>query len=136
MIVLDTNVISYLMRRDPHVMRWLGTVPPAELRTTSITRAEIFAGLESLPDGRRRTDLLARAERSFTSPLGQGLPFDDPAADHYAHILTKRRRLGKPMSHEDCQIAAITLSRGARLATRNTKDFDDCGLEVINPFAT
>lgn len=137
MIVLDTNVISELMRRepDPNVMRWIAQQPVAGLFTTTLTQAEIFYGLELLPEGRRRDDLLAAAGPIFELDLaGRVLPFDSDAAYAYPAIVVGRKQGGQPISQIDAQIAAIARSRGARLATRNVRDFADCGITVIDPW--
>ncbi|MDF1487874.1 type II toxin-antitoxin system VapC family toxin [Tessaracoccus caeni] len=133
MIVLDTNVLSYLMRDDPTVVRWTESQPPQELRITSVTRAEVLAGIKQLPEGRRKDDLSARANRLLESLPAQGLPFDDEAADEYASLLAQRRTEGRPISHEDCQILAITKSHGAILATRDA-NLTDCGVAIIDPY--
>ncbi|OAN51196.1 type II toxin-antitoxin system VapC family toxin [Sphingobium sp. TCM1] len=137
MIVLDTNVISELMRREPDaaVMAWLGEQPMAGVFTTTLTQAEIFYGLALLPAGRRRDTLMAAARPMFEVDLaGRVLPFDTEAALTYSDIAAGRRRGGKPISQIDAQIAAIVRSRGARLATRNVSDFADCGITVVNPW--
>lgn len=137
MIVLDTNVISELMRRAPDakVMAWIGEQPMAGVFTTTLTQAEIFYGLALLPDGRRRDELVAAARPMFEVDLaGRLLPFDTDAAMAYPNIAAGRRQAGQPISQIDAQIAAIVRSRGARLATRNVRDFADCGITVVNPW--
>ena len=137
MIVLDTSVISELMRREPNarVMAWMADQPMAGVFTTTLTQAEIFYGLALLPEGRRRDDLLAAARPMFEADLsGRVLPFDTDAALAYPDIAAGRRKGGQPISQIDAQIAAIVRSRGARLATRNVADFTDCGITVVNPW--
>lgn len=137
MIVLDTNVISELMRREPdeRVMAWIGEQPIAGVFTTTLTQAEIFYGMALLPEGRRRDALLAAARPMFAVDFaGRVLPFDTDAALAYPEIAAGRRRSGQPISQIDAQIAAIVRSRGARLATRNVSDFADCGITVVNPW--
>ena len=137
MIVLDTTVISALMRREPdaRIMEWITDQPMAGLFTTALTQAEIFYGLALLPEGRRRDDLLAAARPIFDIDLvGRVLSFDTDAALAYPDIAAGRKRGGQPISQIDAQIAAIVRSRGARLATRNVRDFADCGITVINPW--
>lgn len=137
MIVLDTNVISELMRREPDaaVMAWMGEQPMAGVFTTTLTQAEIFYGLALLPEGRRRDALVAAAQPMFDVDLaGRVLPFDTDAAKAYPGIAAGRRKGGQPISQIDAQIAAIVRSRGARLATRNVADFADCGITVVNPW--
>jgi predicted nucleic acid-binding protein len=137
MIILDTNVLSELMRPtpSPRVVAWVAKQPAAELFTTSITEAEIFYGLELLAKGKRRDGLLAAAEAMFAEDLaGRVLGFDSDAARAFSKIAAHRRALGSPISHADAQIAAITQLRGAKLATRNIADFADCGLHAVDPW--
>ncbi len=137
MIVLDTNVVSEMMRAAPdrHVTAWLAAQPVAGLFTTALTQAEILYGLALLPEGRRRGDMLAAAQPIFDEDLaGRILSFDSEAALIYPEIAASRRQSGQPISQFDAQIAAIARSRGARLATRNVRDFRDCGLDVIDPW--
>ncbi|QEE39005.1 MULTISPECIES: type II toxin-antitoxin system VapC family toxin [unclassified Methylobacterium] len=139
MIILDTNVLSELMRAKPtiFVLKWFAAQPSAGLFTTTLTQAEIFYGLSLLPEGRRRDDLFAAAQPIFEVELaGRILSFDQDAAMAYADIAASRRRAGQPISQIDGQIAAITASRGARLATRNVRDFVDCGIVVVDPWMT
>ena len=139
MIVLDTNVISELMRPTPdaRVMAWMAQQPMAGLFTTTVTQAEIFYGLALLPQGRRRDDLVVAAQQMFDVDLaGRVLSFDIDAAMIYAEIAAGRRRIGNPISQIDAQIAAVARSRGAQLATRNVPDFVDCGIVVVNPWGT
>lgn len=103
--------------------------------TTTVTEAEILYGLRLLPDGRRRRELEAAILPIFSEDFsGRVLPFDRDAADFYATIATGRRKAGRPISQFDAQIAAIALSRGASLATRNIPDFEEIGLHLINPW--
>jgi hypothetical protein len=137
MIILDTNVLSELMRPKPSpgVVGWVARQPAAELFTTSITEAEIFYGIELLTKGKRREGLLAAAEAMFAEDLaGRIFGFESDAARVFSKIAAHRRALGKPISHADAQIAAIAQTRGAKLATRNVADFDDCGLDVLDPW--
>lgn len=137
MIVLDTNVVSELMRREPNprVMAWIGEQPMAGVFTTTLTQAEVFYGLALLPEGRRRDELLAAARPVFDVDLaGRVLPFDSEAASSYPVIAAGRKLSGRPISQIDAQIAAIVRSRGARLATRNLRDFADCGITVVDPW--
>ncbi|MBV9556773.1 MAG: type II toxin-antitoxin system VapC family toxin [Pseudolabrys sp.] len=137
MIVLDTNIISELMRPEPNarVLAWMTEQPMAGLFTTALTQAEIFYGLAMLPKGRRRDNLLAAAQPMFEVDLaGRVLPFDTDAAWAYPDIAAGRKRAGQPINQIDAQIAAIVRSRGARLATRNLGDFAHCGISVVNPW--
>lgn len=138
MIILDTNVLSETMRPDPaaSVMGWFARNAPSSLFTTSLSQAEILYGLAILPDGRRRTALLAAARAVFDEDLaGRVLPFDSAAAAAFAEIAASRRQAGRPISQIDAQIAAITRARGASLATRNVSDFAECGIALIDPWA-
>lgn len=138
MIVLDTNVISEVMRvdPDPEVLVWLDRWPPSSLFTTAISEAEIRTGIAILDRGRRRSGLIAAADRAFYVLFsGRVLPFDSRAAHAYADIAAGRRAAGRPISQADCQIAAITRSRGASVATRDARGFAHCGVEVIDPWS-
>jgi predicted nucleic acid-binding protein len=135
-IILDTNVVAELMRPEPspQVSAWVRGRDRRDLRTTSITLAEIRYGIAQLPDGRRKTVLLDAAEDIFRAFADQILPVDEAAAVHYAAIAGTRERAGKPIAGFDALIAGVCRSRGARLATRNQPDFDGIGIEVINPW--
>ena len=137
MIILDTNVVSELMRPEPapQVAAWIRDRDRPELRTTSVTVAEIRYGIARLPDGRRKQALLAAAADIFRAFEDQVLPFDAAAAEHYAAIASNRERSGKPISGFGALIAAVCRSRGAALATRNLPDFDGTGIEIIDPWA-
>lgn len=137
MIVLDTNVLSELMKPAPagSVVRWIAAQPALSLYTTSITQAEILHGIMLLPSGRRRTALEAAAEAMFKEEFGgRILPFGSDAARLYSLIAAERRRAGRAIAHFDAQIAAIARSNGAAIATRNVIDYDRCGVTVINPW--
>lgn len=137
MIILDTNVISELMRPKPsaRVVVWVAKQRATELFTTSITEAEIFYGIELRAKGKRREGLLAAADAMFTEDLaGRIFGFESETARAFSKIAAHRRALGRPISHADAQIAAVAQVRGARLATRNVADFEDCGLDVVNPW--
>jgi predicted nucleic acid-binding protein len=137
MIVLDTNVLSELMRTapEPRVDRWLAAQPTASVFTSAVTEAELRYGIALLPAGKRRSSLSALLQEILAEDFdGRILPFDSPAAAAFAEIATDRRKAGKPISQADAQIAAIARSRGAALATRNVADFQGCGIEVINPW--
>lgn len=137
MILLDTNILSELMRPapSPAVMSWLAAQPAASLFISAVTEAELRYGVLLLPEGRRRADLIAALEAMLTEDfVGRILPFDSAAALAFAAIAASRRQAGKPISQFDAQIAAIARSRGAVLATRNVADFAECGVEIINPW--
>lgn len=136
MIVLDTNVVSELMRPEPasSVLAWLREQPGNDLYTTAITVAEIRYGIARLPDGRRRAALDQAAGEVFAAFPTQVLAFDLAAADAYADIVAHLDNLGTPIDGFDAQIAAICRTHAAVLATRNTKDFTDTGIRIINPW--
>jgi predicted nucleic acid-binding protein len=136
-IILDTNVLSETMRKDPSatVVRWMGAQPPSDLYTTSITQAEILHGIMLLPGGRRRTALEHAAIAMFAEEFdGRILGFGSDEAAPYAQIASERRRAGRPISHFDAQIAAIARSVGAGVATRNLGDFEGLGLRLVDPW--
>jgi predicted nucleic acid-binding protein len=137
MIVLDTNVLSEIMKPKPapKVIGWMAGQAAADLYTTSITQAEILHGVMLLAPGRRRSALEAAATSMFEEDFaGRILGFGSDAAATYARIASDRRRAGRPISHFDAQIAAIARFTGAAIATRNTADFDDCGVTVMDPW--
>jgi predicted nucleic acid-binding protein len=139
MIVLDTNVLSEALRPvpEPSVLDWLVNQPRASLFTTTVTRGEILYGIRLLSDGKRRRGLWDAAKKIFDEDFaGQVLNFDNDAADVYAEIAASRRMVGKPISQFDAMIVAMARSRGACLATRNVKDFEDCGIDVVNPWTS
>jgi toxin FitB len=136
-IVLDTNVISELTRRvpEPAVISWLDSWPATEVATTAITAAELLYGIARLPSGHRKTALSVAVHGLLADDFhGRVLPFDDRAAPRYADIVSGRDQLGRPIGVADAQIAAICSASGAELATRNTDDFEDTGIELINPW--
>jgi toxin FitB len=135
--ILDTNVVSEPMLASPSaaVQTWWSQQQPGALFITAVTVAEILYGIELLPQGKRRVALLAGAELMFGKVLaGRILPFDEDAARAFAGIAASRRARGRPITDLDAQIAAIARSRGAILATRNTADFEDCGIRLVNPW--
>ena len=137
MIVLDTNVISELMRPEPHpaVLAWAAAQPRATLYTTDINQAEILFGIAALPEGRRKSALAAAAEAMFAEDLaGRVLPFTGDAAAHYAAIVAARSRAGQPMEAFDALIAATALTAGAEVATRDIGGFEGCGLSLVDPW--
>ena len=137
MIVLDTDVVSELMRDNPWpaVLAWVNDQLVHNLFVTAVTEAEIRAGIAFLPEGKRRRGLAKAAERAFSELFsGRVLPFDSEAARSYAGIAAQRRKAGRPIAQADCQIAAIAHSRGAVVATRNIRDFEGTGVDVIDPW--
>lgn len=137
MIVLDTNVISEIFRpqSDPQVVAWLESLT-GDVAITTVTLAELLAGLRRLPNGRRRSVLSARIDTALQPyrEAGSVLAFDDEAADHYAEVFVAREKAGMPISMADAQIAAICRTHRASCATRNTKDFVGTGIALINPW--
>ncbi len=137
MIILDTNVISEAMSTSPNanVAQWLTGQPASLLFTTTITLAEILYGIELLPDGKRRSALLLAVQSVFPKLFaGRVLSFDEAAARAFAPIAARRRSSGRPITLFDAQIAATAKANDATLATRNTGDFEDCGVRLINPW--
>lgn len=137
MILLDTNILSELMRPTPEaaVEQWLAAQPDASVFICAITEAELRYGAALLPTGKRRSALTSEIEGMLEEDFGgRILPFDSLAAQAFAVLASERRQAGKPIAQADAQIAAIARSRGASLATRNVSDFEACGVEVINPW--
>ncbi|MDR3531347.1 MAG: type II toxin-antitoxin system VapC family toxin [Rhodopila sp.] len=139
MIILDTNVVSEVMRltADPSVIAWLDNQAEGSIWITSATVLEVRTGIELLPPGRRRTTLSFDFERFLDTDIqGRVVAFDSDAAHATASITAARRRLGRPGELRDSMIAGIALSTGASLATRNTRHFDDLTIALIDPWAT
>jgi toxin FitB len=136
-IVLDTNVISEVFRPAPdgRVVGWIESLT-GDVAITSVTLAELLAGVRRLPHGQRRSTLLASVQAAVEPYRVDGsvLAFDAAAAEHYAEILVVRQEAGLPISTADAQIAAICRTHGASCATRNVKDFALTGIEVVNPW--
>ena len=138
MVVLDTNVVSELMRGSPsdEVRGWVDSQRTRALFVSTVTEAEIRAGVAVLPAGARRRNLADAVERMFANLLaGRVLPFDSPAARVYAEMYSVRRASGRPLALADGQIAAIARSRGMAVATRNIADFEALGIELVDPWA-
>lgn len=137
MIVLDTNVLSELMRPEPdaRVIDWLDKQDAFSVTISSITVAEILYGIERLPNGRRKRDFAAMAAAMFEEDFtGRILSFDSGAALHYAEQVTASECAGRQVHMADAQIAAICIQHGAVLATRYLKDFETLAVETINPW--
>lgn len=134
MIIIDTNVISEMMRTEPDqkVVAWAATA--GRLHTTAITLAEVEYSIARLPAGRRRDQLMATAARVFADFDDVIVAFDARAARQYGGIVAHREASGRPIATADALIAAICGSREASLATRNTSDFDGTGISLINPW--
>lgn len=140
MTILDTNVISEIMQPEPSprvIGWWSNQDASGELFfTTTINVAEILYGIALLAKGKRHDKLLAEAEAMFAEDFaGRILPFDEQAARAFAEVAAGRRSRGRPIAEFDAQIAAIARSRRAALATRNTADFEGCGVHLVNPWA-
>ena len=137
MILIDTNVVSELMRAVPSqpVLDWFGAQDSGDIFLTAITEAELRTGAALLPTGKRKKLLLttidAMIEKDFA---GRVMPFDSAAAKAYAKIAIERRCAGRPIMEADCQIAAIARAYGAFVSTRNVSDFEGCGIDIIDPW--
>lgn len=137
MTILDTNVVSEIMRSVPApvVLRWLSDQISEELHLTAITVAEVLYGIELLPPGKRQEILRAGAEQLFRVIFTDRiLTFDARAAREFSRIASSRRKQGRPMSEFDAQIAAIARAKNAVIATRDTGDFEGCGVRLVNPW--
>jgi predicted nucleic acid-binding protein len=137
MIILDTNVVSELMRPAPErtVLRWFSGQSAEDLHVTAVTVAEILYGIELISSSRRRDVVRAGAEKMLGDVFADRiLTFEDRAARAFSQIASSRRRQGKPMSEMDAEIAAIVRIHGATLATRNPYVFEGCGVRLVNPW--
>lgn len=136
-VLLDTNVLSELLRPAPDasVLAWFAQQHPDLLFVSAVTQAEMLLGTRLLPAGRRRDKLQTALDAMFAEDfVGRVVPFDGLAAIAYAEIVATRRAAGRPVSQFDAQIAATALCQQANLATRNTADFDGCGITLVNPW--
>jgi len=137
MIILDTNVVSEMIRPVPSekVLSWISSQPALLLYTTSITQAEMFYGMECLTKGKKKKVLEAALQGMFAEDFrDRVLAFDAGCAKHFAEIAEARKRAGRPISQLDAQIAAIARSRSSVVATRNSVDFVNCGVKLVNPW--
>ncbi len=137
MIILDTNIISEMMKTSPsrNIISWLDSQDATKLYITTITIAEISYGLNVLPQGNKRSLLAEAFSKTILAAFEHRiLPFDESAAYLYGKIMADRKLKGRPVSIADGQISAIAHSYGWVIATRNFKDFVDCGINIINPF--
>ncbi len=138
MYVIDTNVASELMRPSPFrvVSAGIAGRDAAELCLSAVSEAELLYGVAIVPAGRRRNALEAAMSRWLDTGFAERiLPFDSAAARDYADIVAGRRFAGRSIAPADCQIAAIAGSRGMAVATRNVRDFEDTGIEVVDSWA-
>lgn len=138
MIVLDTNVISEIFRPQPdtRVVTWLESLT-GDVAITAVTLAELLAGVRRLPAGRRRSTLQGEIDAALQPyrDTRAVLSFDESSADHYADVLVARERAGLPISTADAQIAAICRAHNATCATRNTSDFAQTGIRLVDPWS-
>ena len=137
MFVLDTNVLSEIMNPDGSavVLAWIDPIRKDDLFTTAINQAEILYGIAAMPTGRKRNDLIAQADTMFAEDFrGRILPFDELCAGHFADIVATRKRIGRRIEPVDAQIAAIARAHGMTVVTRDTKDFADCDVDIVNPW--
>ena len=136
-VLLDTNVVSELIRKapDPAVQAWAAGHALEELFFSAVGEAELRYGAAILPAGRRRTTLVSDIEAMLRDAFDDRvLPFDSRAARAYADIAAMRRSVGRTVAPADCQVAAIARSRDMAVATRNVRDFDGVDIEVVNPW--
>ena len=137
MLMLDTNLLSEMMRPEPErkIADWIVRQPSDELFTAAVCQAEILAGLAILPSGRRRSDLEEAARAMFADDFdGRILPFDTEAASAYAEIFATRKKAGRPSGTIDLMVAAIARVSGASVVTRNVADFEGVGVAIVNPW--
>lgn len=137
MIVLDTNVLSELIRpiASDRVVAWLDAQAPDAVVTTAISKAEMLVGITILDDGKRRDQLSALVLRLFAGRFDETLlNFDAAAATHFADIVAQRRKAGLPIGTMDAQIASIARAQAATIATRDVSDFSAIGLSIVNPW--
>lgn len=139
MVILDTNIVAEMMKASPapEVVSWLNGQESSALFLTTITLGEIEYGLRVMPQGRRRLQLEQGFERILAEAFaGRIFAFDEEAARRYGEVMGRRKELGRPLSVLDGQIVSIARAKGCAVATRNVRDFTECGVEVINPFAS
>jgi toxin FitB len=138
MILLDTNVISEMLRPqpDPVVVSWFKRAAGLPLYTTTVTEAELWSGVYLAPDGKRRTALHELISETLSEDFaGRIVSFDSAAAMAYAKINARRSQLGRPIATADCQIAAIAQVRGFKVATRDVAGFENCDIEIVDPWS-
>lgn len=136
-VLLDTNVVSELMRKvpEPNVVTWVSGHSLDDLFFSAVGEAELRYGAASLPAGRRRNMLFQEIEAMLRDAFGDRvLPFDSEAARAYGYIAATRCSVGRPVAPVDCQIAAIAASRGMVVATRNVRDFEDMEIDIVDPW--
>jgi predicted nucleic acid-binding protein len=139
MIILDTNVLSALMRQaaDPRVVAWLNRQPRTSIWITSVTILEIQFGLQILPKGKRRSHLMKAFDAVLAEEIGQRVtPFNANAAQQAASLMASRQKEGRTIELRDTMIAGIALACHATLATRNTLHFEDLSIPVVDPWTS
>jgi len=139
MFILDTNVISELMNAEgaSAVLEWADSIPGSDLFTTALSCAEIWYGIALRDEGRKKNLLIRQAEKMFNEDFrGRILPFDEPAALHFADITVRHKRLGRRVGIFDSQIAAIARANEMTVATRNVSHFRDCDVPLVDPWET
>jgi predicted nucleic acid-binding protein len=137
MIILDSNIISELIAANPDqsVSRWFKFLPRQDVYTTAITEAKMRYGAAQLDAGQRKANLESLLKQIFTVRFADRvLPFNSAAAAVFGDVVVRRERMGLRIDYPDLQIAAIALSHGATVATRNISDYEACGVELINPW--
>jgi hypothetical protein len=137
MIILDTNVISEIMlpRPDIHILSWLDRQSDASIWTTTVNIFEIRYGLQSMPEGKKRSALLDLFERWLTEVIqGRIASFDESAARQAADLNAVRKKIGRPVDTRDTMITGIVLASHATLATRNVKHFEEIAPSLVNPW--
>ena len=137
MLMLDTNMLSEIMRPEPErrIADWIVRHSSDELFTAAVCQAEILSGLAIMPSGRRRADLEEAARAMFAEDFdGRILPFDTEAAAVYAELFAARRKVGRPSGTVDLMLAAIARVRRASVITRNAADFEETGVTIVNPW--
>jgi len=137
MIIVDTNVISEVLRPKPseRVAAWLDAQRPSDIFLTTVSQAEMLLGIELLPRGRRRASLESAINAIFDADFRERVfPFDTAAARAFALVVAHRHRIGRPIDNMDAQIAGIARSKGAAIATRDISGFAGCGVPVIDPW--
>jgi toxin FitB len=138
MVIVDTNVISELMRNQPHpsVLQWMDSQLVLDLYSTAITAAELRAGVAVMPSGKKRVELAQKMRQLFDEEFrNRILPFDNTCATHFAEVIAQRQEIGRPISDTDAMIAAICLAHDAAICTRDVGGFEFCSVNIINPWA-
>lgn len=138
MIVLDTNVVSEPLKRNPDaaVLRWLDRQSPATLYLTTISQAELLAGVLAMPAGKRRTELQRVINNELVSLFADRiLPFGERSAEAYAHVVTAANVAGNPIDFADAAIGAIAIEHNFILASRNVRDFKGTSVKLLNPWS-